>query len=94
LCLLGLCFNLQKTKHSFRIINLKCPYCKFDIRHFGVRKDGKKIHICNHCKMEFDIVKCPKCNKRMKTLYERIGSKSQFYPIGYICKSCKKVILN
>ena len=32
---------------------MKCPYCGFKVRHFGIKKDGTRVEICNHCKMEF-----------------------------------------
>jgi hypothetical protein len=31
---------------------------------------------------------CPKCGKKIKTLYERHGAKSTFEAMGYYCKRC------
>ena|SRR5581483_6272431 len=31
---------------------------------------------------------CPKCGKKIKTLYERHGEKATFAAMGYYCKHC------
>ncbi len=31
---------------------------------------------------------CPKCGKKIKTLYERHGAKATYEAMGYFCKAC------
>jgi hypothetical protein len=31
---------------------------------------------------------CPRCGKKIKTLYERHGAKATFEAMGYYCKAC------
>src|SRR5213593_4004371 len=31
---------------------------------------------------------CPKCGKKIKTLYERHGAKATYEAMGYFCKRC------